>query len=325
MDMPRVDYDTPWKAIIERYLPEFMAFFFPDVYREIAWERGYTFLDKELQQIVRDAASGSRRVDKLARVYRRGDGAEIWVLIHIEVQGQPEENFTERVYIYNYRIFDRYKRQVASLIVLADTNPEWRPASYEYRLFGCRVLLEFLTAKLLDYEADWDDLLESDNPFAIVTMAHLQTQATRHNVEQRYAVKLRLAKLLYQKGYERQEIINLFRFIAWVMALPPELEDQFMNDVIAYEEKENLPFMAPFELRAFQRGKEEGVEEGLEQGLEQGLQQALLSTLDVRFGPLSEEVLARVESVTDTAVLQKLHRQALLADSLETFMAHLDE
>ena len=83
MDMPRVDYDTPWKAIIERYLPEFMAFFFPDVYREIAWERGYTFLDKELQQIVRDAASGSRRVDKLVRVYRRGDGAEIWVLIHI--------------------------------------------------------------------------------------------------------------------------------------------------------------------------------------------------------------------------------------------------
>ncbi len=307
MDMPRTDYDTPWKEIIERYLPDFLAFFFPEAYAAIDWEKGYSFLDKELRQIVREAESGSRRVDKLVRVFRRGDGAEVWVLIHIEVQGQPDTVFAERMYVYNYRIFDRYKRRVASLAVLTDDNPKWRPGSYEYELFGCEVLLRFPVAKLLDYQTDWDGLLENDNPFAIVTMAHLQTQATQHNLEERYAVKLKLAKMLYQKGYGRQEIINLFRFIAWIMALPPELEDQFMNDVIAYEEKENIPYMAPFELKAYR------------QGIEQGMQQMLLDTLTVRFGDLPEELMEQVKVITDTAVLQELHRQALLVDSLEAF------
>ncbi|HFE65835.1 MAG TPA: hypothetical protein ENJ93_01115 [Chloroflexi bacterium] len=326
MTVLRVDYDTPWKEIVEQYFPEFLAFFFPQAYAAIDWERGYSFLDKELRQIVREAESGSpRRVDKLARVFRHGDGAEVWVLIHIEIQGQPEKAFDERMYIYNYRTFDRYKRRVASLAVLTDSNPDWRPGSFGYELFGCRVSLDFPIVKLLDYRVDWDELLKSDNPFAVVTMAHLQTQATRHDVAERYAVKLRLAKMLYQKGYDRREIINLFRFIAWVMALPPELEDQFMNDVIAYEKEENIPYMAPFELKAFQEGMEQGMEQGVEQGMERGAQQMLLAALDIRFGPLSEELMERVQEIKDTAVLQELHRQALLVDSLEAFTAHLPE
>ncbi|WP_269745194.1 hypothetical protein [Desulfonatronovibrio magnus] len=40
---------------MERYFPEFIAFFFPDVYKEIDWTAGYQFLDKELQQVTRDA------------------------------------------------------------------------------------------------------------------------------------------------------------------------------------------------------------------------------------------------------------------------------
>jgi hypothetical protein len=39
-----------------------MAFFFPDAYAEIQWERGHEFLDKELIQVVRAAELGARRV-----------------------------------------------------------------------------------------------------------------------------------------------------------------------------------------------------------------------------------------------------------------------
>jgi hypothetical protein len=62
----------PWKEVLERYLADFLAFFFPQAYAEIDWRRGYTFLDKELQQVVRDAALGRRLADKLAQVWRRG-------------------------------------------------------------------------------------------------------------------------------------------------------------------------------------------------------------------------------------------------------------
>jgi hypothetical protein len=75
------DYDSPWKEALERYLPQFLEFFFPEAHGDICWERGYEFLDKELQQVVRDAELGRRLADKLVKVWRTG-GEEVWVLIH---------------------------------------------------------------------------------------------------------------------------------------------------------------------------------------------------------------------------------------------------
>src|SRR5205823_299662 len=120
------DFDTPWKEALDRYFPLFLAFFFPAIAREIDWARGYEALDKELQQIVREAELGRRLVDKLFKVWRT-DGREGWVYIHVEVQGQEEADFAERVFVYYYRLFDRFGKAVVSLAVLSDDRPGWRP------------------------------------------------------------------------------------------------------------------------------------------------------------------------------------------------------
>jgi hypothetical protein len=112
---PRTLFDSPWKEIVETYLPDFMAFFFPDAHSQIDWDRGFEFLDSEFRQVVRDAELGKRFVDKLVKLYLT-DGEETWVLIHLEIQSQYESTFTERIYVYNYRIYDRYRRKVASFI-----------------------------------------------------------------------------------------------------------------------------------------------------------------------------------------------------------------
>ena len=101
------DYDSPWKNVLERYFPEFLAFFFPVVHAGIDWSQGYIFLDKELQKVVRDAVLGRRWADKLARVTGR-DGVEDWVLVHIEVQGEDKPDFAQRMFVYNYRLYDRH-------------------------------------------------------------------------------------------------------------------------------------------------------------------------------------------------------------------------
>ena len=72
------------------------------------------FGTRELQQVVRDAELGRRYADKLAEVYTL-DGAETWVLVHIEIQGRADPGFAERMYVYHYRLFDRYRRDVVSL------------------------------------------------------------------------------------------------------------------------------------------------------------------------------------------------------------------
>ena len=52
--------NSPWKEIPECYFQEFIAFFFPEIAEETNWERGYVFLDKEFQQVTRDAELGRR-------------------------------------------------------------------------------------------------------------------------------------------------------------------------------------------------------------------------------------------------------------------------
>ncbi|NET39155.1 MAG: transposase, partial [Cyanothece sp. SIO1E1] len=160
------NYDSPWKEALERYFEAFMAFFFPQAHTDIDWARGYEFLDKELQQVARDAELGQRLVDKLVKLWRK-DGQEAWVLVHIEIQNQVDPDFAKRMYVYNYRLFDRYDRQVVSLAILGDEQSNWRPQQYGYALWGCQVNLEFPVVKLLDYEPQWEHLNQSTNPFAV--------------------------------------------------------------------------------------------------------------------------------------------------------------
>ena len=56
-------------------------------------------------------------------------------------------------------------------------------------------------------------------------MAHLKAQETRGQQQERKRWKLSLIRRLYRGGYEREKIVNLFKFIDWVMQLPQELEN----------------------------------------------------------------------------------------------------
>jgi hypothetical protein len=166
------DFDSPWKGIIERYFPDLMSFFFPNINTIIDWTRGYEFLDKELQKLMRQAEGGKRLADKLVKVWlHNGDPAILY--IHLEVQGQYDKNFPERMFIYYYRFFDYY-RHVISVAILTDDDASWRPQQYQREFAGCKLTFQFPTVKLLDYWGNWKELKQSTNPFAMVVMAHLR-------------------------------------------------------------------------------------------------------------------------------------------------------
>ena len=254
--------DTPWKQILESYFPQFMAFFFPEAYCEIDWDRGFDFLDGELQQVTREAETGKRIVDKLVKVYLR-NGQENWVLIHIEIQNQKENEFSDRVYIYSTRLFDKFRRPIASFAVLGDGDRSWRPQSFQQEVLGSRHDFSFQIAKLLDYEEE-ELLKTSTNPFSIVVQAHLAAQATKSKTRQqnRRQQKYNLTIMLYERGWSKQEIIDLYRFIDWVLTLPPELEESFRQDIVNYEREKNMPYISTIERMGQAKGKAEGKIEG---------------------------------------------------------------
>jgi hypothetical protein len=294
---PTTDVDSPWKEALDHFLPRFMEFFFPDIHRAIAWSHGYEALDKEFQQIVRDAESGRVLADKLYKVWRK-DGEETWLLIHIEVQGQPEEVFARRMFDYNVRAFHLYNRPVVSLAVLCDDKPDWRPHQFSQQVWGCRLSLEFPMVKLLDYEADLEALERHDNPFAQVVLAHLKARQTRHDPADRYAWKLRLVRGLYDRGWTAHDVRQLFRVLDWIMALPSELETQFRSMLYRYEQEKHMPYVTSMERLA----KEEGIEQGLRDGVIQGIE----SSLNSKFGSAGLALLPRAQSCKSTAKLQRL-------------------
>ncbi|MFH0823135.1 MAG: hypothetical protein V2B18_10330 [Pseudomonadota bacterium] len=328
MKKPKVDFDSPWKDILQQYFEEFMEFFFPEAYKDIDWDKGYEFLDKEFQKIVRNAELGKRLLDKLAKVWRK-DGGEAWVLAHIEIQGQEEKEFPRRIYTYNYRIFDRYNRSTASLAILADEHPGWRPDEFGYNLWGCEVSLKFPVVKLLDFSTDWPFLETSKNPFSVVVMAHLKTIATRDDPEDRLNWKVRLVRMLHERGYSREEVVGLFHFIDWLMILPEELETGFSTAVSEYEESIKMPYVSSVERQGFKRGLSEGLSEGLSKGLSKGRvemsRQALLDIFEARFESSPPALMVEcINRIDDISKLRALLKRAVTVSSREEFEQLLD-
>ena len=303
------EYDSPWKEILEAYFESFMTFFFPQAHAEIDWSQDYEFLDKELAQVVRDAELGQRRVDKLVRVALR-NGQTGLVLIHVEIQSQWEADFDERMYVYNYRLFDRYRRPVASLAVLGDDRSNWRPDRYGYELLGCRVGLRFPVVKLLDYRADWAALEANDNPFATVVMAHLKALETRSDDQGRYGWKLALIKRLYGRNYTRQDVLELFRFIDWMMILPEELETQFTETVVQLEGEKQMRYVTSVERYFMKKAHQEGMQEGLLEGIALGLR--------LKFGEDGLALLPEIQEIQEVKTLETILKNLETSDELES-------
>lgn len=255
--MTRAEFDSPWKNILSQFLPACIAFCLPEVEDCIDWSLGYVSLDKELTAISNQQKVGKRIADALFKVFLK-NGEEAWLLLHIEVQAQEESNFAERMFIYNYRIFDRYQKPVMSVAILADENPQWRPQYYE-RISPCTKLrLDFATVKLLDYREQKQGLSQNDNPFAIVVWAHLEALQTQEQPTQRLSSKLAVTRALYEHGFNKDYILNLFSFIDWVLALPASLELEYTQTVEQIEEEKHVNYITSVERIGIQKGQLEG-------------------------------------------------------------------
>ncbi len=262
-----VDYDTPWKEILEFYLQQFLELCLPELHAAIDWSVAPTVLDKELQRIAAASALGQRVVDKLFEV-RLVEGRVACLLIHVEVQNQRDTDFQKRMFVYYYRILERYnERPLVSIAILGDRHRKWRPNAYAQHAFGCGLQFNFPIVKLLDFETKLDELERSSNPFASVILAHLMTVKTVRQPAGRYAWKLRILRALYLRGVAAADLRQLFRVIDWLMELPPLMEKQFRMEIDQIESEHNMPYITSVERLARNEGREEGRSEGREAGI----------------------------------------------------------
>ncbi len=302
-----MEQDSPWKEVIEDLFEDFLAFFFPDLHRAIDFTRPPEFLENELQQIAVESETGKRVIDKLVKVYLRS-GGECWLLIHLEFQGYPEKGFPERMYIYNYRIFDKFRRDVISLAVLTDDNPAFRPSEYSRVTWGTEVSFRYTVIKLLDYREHLTDLETNPNPFAMVVRAFLRALETEGNFQERYAWKKRFLLELYHVGMPRETIRVLYKFIDWIMRLPEGLEQELFGEMEKAKEVNKMSYITTAERI--------GMARGVAQGVAQGIAQSIAVVLEIKFGEAGENLTQRVQQAQRAEMLQKFLEGLKQAPSL---------
>ncbi len=229
------------------------------------------------------------------------DNQEVWILIHVEVQSQYDKEFSQRMFIYNYRAFDLYQKPVISLAILGDETKSWRPSSYQYGLGNSQLIFNFSIIKLLDYQ--WEELEQSNNIFAIVVMAHLKTKATNSNLSAREQWKWNLARLLYQKGYNRKEIVDLYKVIDLMMALSEDLQLSFDQKLANYQEERKMPLITNIERRAIEKTRK----------------QDITKLLQVRFGDIPQSLVENINQIDDISLLEQLLLSTISVSSLEEF------
>jgi hypothetical protein len=128
--------DTAWKDIIREFLPDFLQYYFPAVADKLDLSVPPVFRDKELSRIARGNRISGRIADLLVELPRADastDAHPVLVLCHVEVQGTPETDFTDRLFQYAYRIYDRFGRFPVTLVVLTDGDSRFYPVAF------CRV------------------------------------------------------------------------------------------------------------------------------------------------------------------------------------------
>ena len=142
-----------------------------------------------------------------------------------------------------------------------------------------------------------------------VVLAHLATQETRHNDTQRAFAKFALTRRLYTLGYDRQEIINLYRLIDWMVKLPSDLEVAVWQQIKEFEQEAHMPYITTAE----RIGRAEGRAEGLVEGID--------AMLDMKFGQAGLALMPEIQTIDDIATLERLLQVIKSATTLDEVRA----
>ncbi len=273
--------DPAWKNILDDYFQEFMAFCVPDLYSEIDWGKGVVSLDKELLAINKGFALGKRLLDKLYQVVLK-TGKKL--LIHLEIQADGEIQFSERMFIYFYRIYDKYRIDVVSIAILADGSKTWRPQQHSVGHNNNSMSLKYQIIKLIDYSKNVEFLKASNNIFAKVILIYLEFMQTKHSSKQkRLQTKILLTRGVYEDPrYCGKDVINLYLFIDWLFCLPPDLELVYKEELYKLEEAQKMGYVSTIERM------------GIQTGIQQGEYTMLLRQLQRKFQTLPESYMNKI-------------------------------
>ena len=291
-----------WKGILEDVFDDFMRFLSPESESVLDLDRRFEFLDKELEQVFppEDDAYAPKVVDKLVKVFTKS-GKEEWILVHVEVQGQYQQDFARRMFTYFYRILDKYQKQITAYAIFTESIEKERPDTFESAFLGTSVRYTFNTYKIASQTEQ--ELMASNNPFALVVLtakAAVQGKEIKDDAERDellLGLKLNLAKILLAKQIPKDKVRVLMNFLKYYVRFEnQDINSKFEEQVEILTERSTTMGIEELLLdRAKKEGKAEGRVEGKIDLIEKMISELGLSDEQIaRTADMSVEFVAKI-------------------------------
>jgi hypothetical protein len=312
------EFDGPWKDALEVGFDLFLGLFLADLHGIVDWTKDHVSLDQELQKLMPESATGGRRVDKLFKAFRKDTGDSRFFHIEAQAQPQPEQEFGERMYVYNYRGRDLLGQPVISIAVLSDADPQWHPRGYREGEHGSELIFTFRTVKLLQWAGRQPELEAGENVFGLFASAHLEALKTRDDPQGRAEGKIRLLTNLVGGELPGLEKWKWWGIIDWILPLPEDQERRVWQQVRAFREGDPMTFVTFVERNA----REQGMAQGIEQGERAALVRTLRASLKAKFGEEGEALLAQLPEQMPLPRLEELALQVAVATALDSLRPH---
>ena len=293
----RIDHDRLFKELIRIYFKEFILLFFPQVYETIDFTH-IVFLSEE---VFTDVIVGDKRkVDLLIETKLKGEPALI--IIHIESQAKWQKKFSERMFIYFSRLFEKYRRRIIPIAIFSYNEVRDEPDSFQLT-FPFKEVLNFQYYTIELRKNNWRDYLKQDNPIAAALLSKMG-----YTKEERVQVKKEFLRMLVRLELDPARMHLITGFFDTYLILNDIEERQLQEEIqmLNPEEEEKIMELKTnweksAELRGELRGKLEGKLEGE--------RTILIKFIKAQFGTASKEIIEQIASLTNIELVDSLTDQ----------------
>lgn len=196
-------------------------------------------------------------------------------MIHVEVQDKDEADFSDRMFRYFYRIYDRFDREIYAIALLTDVKKSRYPSYFNYSFYGTEVDYRYNTYDF--HGQDIEQLKKFSNPFATAVIAAIYASRSKQDIEIRYEFKKSLVTSILEKYDTAEEatidhLNALIYFVDSLLKLPKEMMHKLREELNPYlgeevitkmrAEKTNQPPTIAELIREYkQEGREEGIKD----------------------------------------------------------------
>jgi hypothetical protein len=297
--------DQLFKEVLQQFLFEFLALFFPDIAAQLDRTKPIRFRDKE---VFTDFPEGERReADIIAEVYTLDGDPEI-VLLYLEVQGKRRRDFPSRMFVYCNLIGQRTGLAVFPIVIYLSPGAGGITQERYMEILLGRTLLTFEYAVVDLPDLAPEDYASRPEALAVALSAAMGTHPSGV-VEHKWTALRAVATSGALNAAQRILLASFVEVFLPLASGSPEASEFERRLSESSGGAEVRAMINIYEERGFDRG----MQQGMIRGVLEGKREAFALLYRTRFGELPASLSARLDAVTDVTEVDSLFQRLATA------------